>query len=157
MHKRKAGPGHRILQERDCRCPRQTMLAAQMQKSADKTVAAVSVIITAARPVAVVGKMLKQQVEQLHRLWIFASGIVFERSRCRDERSVSRAAAIRSAASSQQINRVHQTRIVVLDVADARADRPANHLVGRVGGQQRPELRLVRRFFPRAKPAMHQV
>jgi hypothetical protein len=34
------------------------MLAAQMQKSADKAVAAVSVIITAARPVAVVGKIL---------------------------------------------------------------------------------------------------
>jgi hypothetical protein len=67
-HKRKAGPGHGILQERDCRCPRQAMLAAQMQKSADKAVAAVSVIITAARPVAVVGKILEHQVEQLHPL-----------------------------------------------------------------------------------------
>jgi hypothetical protein len=36
VHKRKAGPGHRILQERDRRCPRQVMLAAQMQKSADQ-------------------------------------------------------------------------------------------------------------------------
>jgi hypothetical protein len=44
------------------------MLAAQMQKSADKAVAAISVIITATRPVAVVGKMLEHQVEQLHRL-----------------------------------------------------------------------------------------
>ena len=39
-HKRKAGPGHRILQERDRRCSWQAMLAAQMQKSADKTMAA---------------------------------------------------------------------------------------------------------------------
>jgi len=39
------------------------MLAAQMQKSADQAMAAVSVIITAARPVAVVGKMLEHQVE----------------------------------------------------------------------------------------------
>jgi hypothetical protein len=35
------------------------MLAAEMQKSADKAMASVSVIITAARPVAVVGKMLE--------------------------------------------------------------------------------------------------
>jgi hypothetical protein len=35
------------------------MLAAQMQKSTDKAVAAVSVIIRAARPVAVVGKKLE--------------------------------------------------------------------------------------------------
>jgi hypothetical protein len=68
LHKREAGPRHRILQERDRRCFRQAMLAAQMQKSADKAMAAISVIITAARPVAVVGKMLEHQVEQLHRL-----------------------------------------------------------------------------------------
>jgi len=55
-HERKAGPGHRILQERDCRRCRQAMLAAKMQESADKAVAAVSVVITAARPVTVVGK-----------------------------------------------------------------------------------------------------
>ena len=42
VHKRKAGPGHRILQERDRRCPRQAMLAAQMQKSADQAMAAVN-------------------------------------------------------------------------------------------------------------------
>jgi hypothetical protein len=40
------------------------MLAAQMQKSADKAMAAVSVVITAARPVAVVGKMLEHQIER---------------------------------------------------------------------------------------------
>src|SRR3954447_12099591 len=44
------------------------MLAAQMQKSADKAVAAVSVIIAAARPMAVFGKMLEHQIEQLYRL-----------------------------------------------------------------------------------------
>src|SRR5580704_8151271 len=39
-----------------------------MQKSADEAMAAVSVVITGARPVAVVGKMLEHQVEQLHCL-----------------------------------------------------------------------------------------
>jgi hypothetical protein len=68
VHKRKAGPGHRILQERDRRCPRQAMFAAQMQESADQAAAAVSIVITAACPVAVVGKMLEHQVEQPHRL-----------------------------------------------------------------------------------------
>src|SRR5262249_42932989 len=50
VHKRKAGPGHRILQQRDRRCLRQAMLTAQMQHGADKAMAAVSVVITAARP-----------------------------------------------------------------------------------------------------------
>ena len=81
VHKRKAGPGHRILQERDRRCPRQAMLAAQMQKSADKAMAAVSVIIMAARPVAIDGKMLEHQVEQLHRLRDLGFRHWFERSR----------------------------------------------------------------------------
>jgi hypothetical protein len=39
-----------------------------MQKSADKAMAAVSVIITAARPVAIVGKIFEHQVEQLEPL-----------------------------------------------------------------------------------------
>jgi hypothetical protein len=39
-----------------------------MQESADKAVTAASVVITAARPVAVVGKMLEHQVELLHSL-----------------------------------------------------------------------------------------
>ena len=34
MHKRKAGPGHRIPKERGRGCRRQAMLAAQMQESA---------------------------------------------------------------------------------------------------------------------------
>jgi len=38
-----------------------------------------------------------------------------------------------------------QAHIVVLDAADARADRPRDHAVGRVGGQQRLQLCLVRR------------
>src|SRR5438552_3824740 len=59
VHKWKTGPGHRLLQERDRRCRRQAMLAAQVQKSADKAVAAVCVVIAAARPVAVVGKKLE--------------------------------------------------------------------------------------------------
>ena len=71
VHERKARPRRRILQERDRRCRRQVMLAAQMQKSPDKAVAAVSVVITAARPVSVVGKKLKHQVEQPHRFCDF--------------------------------------------------------------------------------------
>ena len=73
------------------------MLAAQMQESADEAMAAVSVVITAARPVAVVGKMLEHQIEQLHRLCYFRFRHWFERSRCGNERTVSCAAAIRSA------------------------------------------------------------
>jgi hypothetical protein len=57
VDKRKAGPRHRILQEGDRGCLRQAMLAAQMQKSADQAMAAVSIIITAA--LAVVGKILE--------------------------------------------------------------------------------------------------
>jgi hypothetical protein len=57
------------------------MLAAEMQNSADKAMAAVSVIITAARPVAAVGKMLEHQVEQLHRLGDFRLGHWFDGSR----------------------------------------------------------------------------
>ena len=40
VDKRKAGAGHRILQERDHRFCRKAILAAQMEKSADKAVAA---------------------------------------------------------------------------------------------------------------------
>ena len=31
-------------------------------------------------------------------------------------------------------NQLDQAGVIVLDVADARADRPADHLIGRVGG-----------------------
>jgi hypothetical protein len=52
-----------------------------MQKSADKTMAAVSVVITAARPVAVVGKILEHQIEQMHRLRDLGFRHWFKRSR----------------------------------------------------------------------------
>src|SRR6516162_2486490 len=81
VDKRKAGPRHRILQQPDRRCRGQAMHAAQMQKSADKAVAAVSVIIRAARPVAVVGKKLEHEIEQLHRFCDFRFGHWFDRSR----------------------------------------------------------------------------
>jgi hypothetical protein len=68
VDEREAGPGHRVLQQRDRQRPWQAVLVAQMQKSADKAATAVTVVIAAARPVAVVGKMLEYQVEQLHRL-----------------------------------------------------------------------------------------
>src|SRR5205823_7170790 len=117
VHERKARPGHRILQERDRRRPRQAMLAAQMQKRADKAVAAISVVITAARPVAVVGEMLEHQVEQLHRLCDFRFPHWFDRSRSGVRPGAyPPAAAIRSAASSRQVKRLDKGRIVVLDV-----------------------------------------
>jgi ribosomal protein S3 len=47
-------------------------IAAQMQESADKAVAAVSVIITSARPASVVGKKRVHEIEQLHRLCDFS-------------------------------------------------------------------------------------
>src|SRR5690348_18412339 len=52
-----------------------------MQESADKTMAAVSVLITAARPLAVVGKMLEHRIQQLHRLRDLDFRHWFERSR----------------------------------------------------------------------------
>jgi ribosomal protein S3 len=51
-----------------------------MQESADKAVAAVSVIITAARPVSVVGKKLEHEIEQLHRFCDLRFGHWFDRS-----------------------------------------------------------------------------
>jgi ribosomal protein S3 len=50
------------------------MLTAQMQNGADKAKAAVSVVITAARPVAIVGKKLEHEIEQLHRFCDFRFG-----------------------------------------------------------------------------------
>jgi len=47
------------------------------------------------------------------------------------------------------IDRLDEARVVVLDVADARAHRPANHFFRRAGDQQRLELRHVRRLFPK--------
>lgn len=77
VHKREAGPGHRILQERDRRRPRQAMLAAEMQESADKAMTTISVVITAARPVVIVGKMLEHQVEQLNSFCDLGLGQLF--------------------------------------------------------------------------------
>jgi hypothetical protein len=81
-----------------------------MQKSADKAMAAVSVVITAARPVAVVGKMLEHQIEQLHRLRDLSFRHWFERSR-----SWQRTHRITPTPHPQrhllrQINRLHQNR-----------------------------------------------
>jgi hypothetical protein len=81
VHKWKAGPGHRILQERDRLSCRQAMLAAQMQESAHKAVAAVPIIITAAGPAAVVGKKLEHEIEQLYGFCDVRFGHWFERSR----------------------------------------------------------------------------
>jgi hypothetical protein len=105
VHKRKARPGHRILQERDRGCRRQAMLAAQLQKSADKAMAAVSVIITAARPVAVVGKKLEIRSSNCTAFAISASGIGLITPDPGNEVSVSRAAAIRIDPAEQKKSR----------------------------------------------------
>src|SRR5262249_40014667 len=65
VDKRKAGPWHCVLQKRDHRRRRQAMLAAKMQEGADQTVATPSVIIRAARPMAVVDEELEHEIEQL--------------------------------------------------------------------------------------------
>jgi hypothetical protein len=90
VHKRKARPWHRILQERDRWCRRQAMLAAEMQKCADKAVATVSVIVTAPRPVAVVAKELEHEIEQLHCLDDVGFRHWFERSDPGNELTLSR-------------------------------------------------------------------
>jgi alpha-D-ribose 1-methylphosphonate 5-triphosphate synthase subunit PhnG len=63
VNKGKARAGHRILEERDHRRRWKAMLAAQMQKSADEAVAAVSIVITSARPVAIIREKLEHQIE----------------------------------------------------------------------------------------------
>ena len=66
VHERKAGAGHRILQERDHRFCRKAILAAQMEKSADKAVAATAVIIRTAGPVAIIREKREHEIDQLH-------------------------------------------------------------------------------------------
>ena len=41
----------------------------------------------------------------------------------------------RALSNSQGHERLDQARVVVLDVADPRTDRPGDHFIGRVGGQ----------------------
>ena len=148
MHERKPRARHRILQDRDRRRRRQAMLAAQMQKSADEAVAAVAVIVTAARPAPVIGEKREHQVEQLYGLAGFGFQAWGWSLRVRDYGlSVAPAAAARTAALLRQTDRFDQRRIVVPDIADPRAHGPAHHAVGRVGGQQRLQFRYVRRFL----------
>jgi len=54
-----------------------------MQKSAEKAVARRFRRLTAARPVAVVGKKRKYQIEQLHRFCDFGPAHWFDRFRSR--------------------------------------------------------------------------
>ena len=91
-----------------------------MKNRADQAVAAVSVIITAARPVAIVIKILEHQVEQLHRLGDVGFRHWLSAPDPGNELTVSR-----------QMNRFDQIWIVILHVADARAERPAHHAIGR--------------------------
>jgi hypothetical protein len=67
VNKRKTGPGHRILQKREHRRRRQAMLAAQMQKSTDNAVAAVSVVITPQPEIARLGPSRMSQNGMLVR------------------------------------------------------------------------------------------
>src|SRR5438270_10352645 len=68
------------------------------------------------------------------------------------------AATLRSAGGATwplQSNRLDEGVIVVPDIADARADQPADHFIGRIGGQQRLELRHIRRLF--AEPCWREM
>jgi hypothetical protein len=106
------GPRHRILQERDRGCCRQAMLAAQMQKSADKAVATVSVIVRAAGPVAVVGKNSSIRSSNCTAFAISASGIGLIAPDPGDELGVSQA-EIHIVANPRQTNRLDQLAIRV--------------------------------------------
>ena len=75
VHKRNTGPGHRILQERDRPRPRQAVVAAQMQESAEKTAAAASVIIAPARPMASSAKCSSIRSSSCTARAIWVSGI----------------------------------------------------------------------------------
>jgi hypothetical protein len=147
VHKRKAGPGHRMLQERDRRRPWEAILAAQMQKSADQAMAAVSVVITAARPVAVVGKMLEHQVEQLHRLRDLGFRMGLSAPDPGNGRTVSRAASIGSAGAHGRL--IGSTKFgslfFTLPTRGLTGQQPMRS--GRVGGEQGLQMRLVRRFL----------
>jgi hypothetical protein len=54
---------------------------------------------------------------------------------------------------SRRGNRFDQARIVIPDIADARAHRPGDHAVGRVGGEQRLQIRQRPPAARRAMPA----
>ena len=75
------------------------MLAAQMQKRAHKAVTAVSVILTAARPVAVVGKNSSMRSSSCTALAISASGIGLIAPEQGNQPSLSPVAAIGIPAS----------------------------------------------------------
>jgi hypothetical protein len=67
------------------------MLAAKMQQGADKAVAALSVIVGAARPMAVASKELEHEIEQLHRFFDVRLGMVLTAPDPENELKVSRA------------------------------------------------------------------
>src|SRR5262249_38349060 len=71
VDKWKAGPWHRILQEGDRGCRRQAILTGEMQERADQTTTAVSIVVTAACPMTIIGKKLEHEVEQLHGFFGF--------------------------------------------------------------------------------------
>ena len=85
------------------------MLAAQMQESADQALAPVSVIVMAARPVAVVGKMLEHQVEQLHRLcdFLFRHGLTAAVVPAREQHTARTAALIGTTARPLLLPKSH--------------------------------------------------
>jgi hypothetical protein len=98
VHKRKAVPGYRILQERDRPLPSAGDVCGSDAEERHKAVAAVSVFIGAARPVAVVGKGSSIRASNCTVLAISASGIGLIAPGPGDEASVSRVAAIRIVA-----------------------------------------------------------
>ena len=94
-----------------------------MQEGAHKAVAAVSVIITSARPASVVGKDASMRSSSCTACAISVSRIDLTAPDPGNEFSLSRAGGIRIAAHSRENNRLDQARVVVLDVAHPRKPR----------------------------------
>jgi hypothetical protein len=55
---------------------------------------------------------------------------------------------------SEAADRLDEARVVIFNIADADDHWPANHLIGRTGGEQRLELGYVGRLFAEPTPAM---
>jgi hypothetical protein len=92
------------------------MPAAQMQKRADKAIAAVSVVVEATRPVSVVGTNSSTRSSNCTVCAISAPGIGLFRPGSPIQPITG--AAIRIAACSRQNNQLDQTWIVAFQIAD---------------------------------------
>jgi len=114
VHKMKAGPGHCIVKERAAvgrRC-----LRLRCRRASTRQWPPFSVIITAARPVAVVGKNSSMRLSNCTAFAISASGIGLI-ALDGDELSVSPAGAVRTVARSDTTGGRDRSAALVVDLA----------------------------------------